>query len=599
MTPEAWTTLAVLAAVVATLVIRQRAPDATMLGGLTLLLVLPVRIEGTWRFGVLDVSDGLSGFANPGVVVLGALFVVAAGLRETGAVSWIGQRLLGRPKSMFSAQLRIMLPTAAMSAFMNNTPVVAMLLPVIGDWSRKHRLAASHLLLPLSFASIFGGACTLIGTSTNVIVANWLSREVGYDLGMFEIAKVGLPCAVLGLLFVLAFGRWLLPRRGEIIDDLQDTRQYTVEMVVDEAGPLVGRTIEQAGLRHLPGMYLMEIDRGGHLIPAVSPTESLHASDRLVFVGVVESVVDLQKIRGLIPAPDQLFKLDEPRTQRTLVEAVVSDSCPVAQQTIRGGRFRSRYNAVVIAVSRNGRRIRRKVGDIVLHAGDTLLLETGPGFIEQQRNSRDFYLVSSVADSTPPRHERAPLAMLILGLMVIAVTANWLSMLQASLVAGILMILTRCCTASVARRSVDWQVLVLIGAALGIGRAMQTTGLAQSIGIELLNITGNQPMMALVVIYGLTIVLSNVITAKAAAVLMLPLALAASQGVDAQPMPFVMVVMIGAATSLATPVVYPTNLMVYGPGGYRFWDYLRIGVPLHVLLGIATLWLTPIIWPFN
>ena len=570
-----------------------------MLGGLTLLLVLPVRTgPGDWRFGVMEPEVGLTGFANPGVVALGALFIVAAGLRNTGAISWIGQRLLGRPKSLLAAQVRIMLPTAAMSAFLNNTPVVAMLLPVVGDWSRKHRLAASHLLLPLSFASILGGACTLIGTSSNIIVGDWLEKETGQHVGMFQIALVGLPCALVGMTFLLLFSRRLIPRRGELMEELEDTREYTVEMVVDADGPLPGRTVEQAGLRHLPGMYLMEIDRHNQLIPAVSPTEILQADDRLVFVGVVESVVDLQKIRGLLPAPDQLFKLDAPRSNRTLVEAVVSDTCPLVGQTIREGRFRSHYNAVVIAVSRNGQRIDRKVGDIALHTGDTLLLEAAPGFAEQQRNRRDFYLVSSVDDSTPPRHDRAPLALVILGIMVLCVTTNWLTMVQAALVAGTLMILTRCCTASGARRSVDWQVLLLIGAALGIGRAMQETKLDQVITEQLLAITGDSKFGALCIVYVLTVVLANLITAKAGAVLMLPLALAASAGVHTDVMPFAMAVMIGAATSMATPLVYPTHLMVYGPGGYRFTDYLRVGVPLHLLLGVVTLWLIPMIWPF-
>lgn len=585
---EAWITLAVVGSAVALLISTRRGPDAVLVGALAILLVL----------GILDPREALGGLANEGVVTLAALFGVASGLRETGAMDWIAHGLLGRPRTIPSAQIRIMLPTGIMSAFMNNTPLVAILLPVVHDWARRNRFSPSKVLIPLSYASILGGACTLIGTSTNLVVNGWLLDAGHPGMGMFEIAPLAVPCALLGIGILLLGGRWLLPNREPPIGHEQDPRSYTLEMTVAPDGPLAGKTIEDAGLRHLPGVYLMEIERAEGTIPAVAPTERLRPGDRLVFVGVVESVVDLHKIRGLVPAPDQVFKLDAPRGNRQLVEAVVSDSCPLVEQTIREGRFRTRYDAVVIAVARSGRRINRKIGDIALQPGDTLLLEALPSFAVQQRNRRDFYLVSTVEGATPPRHERAPAALYILAAMVLCVALGWLPMLKAAFLAAALMMAARCTTATAMRRAIDWQVLLVIAASLGLGKAMQVSGLAGALSDILVRVAGIQPHAVTGALFALTAVLAALITAKAAAVLMLPLAFAAATDLSVSFMPLAVIVMLAAATSVATPIGYPTNLMVYGPGGYRFTDYLRAGVPVTLAVGgLATL-LTPLIWPF-
>ncbi|MCA9117531.1 MAG: SLC13 family permease, partial [Planctomycetaceae bacterium] len=439
-------TLGVIAAAVFALVVLRAGPDLVLLGGLTILLVA----------GIVSPGEALAGFGNEGLVTVAVLFVIAEGLHQTGSITFIGQRLLGQPKSLNAAQRRIVLPSAIASAFLNNTPVVAMLLPVITDWSRKQRLPVSQLLLPLSYATILGGLCTLVGTSTTLVVNGLLIEERGYGLRMFEIAWVGLPATLIGLAWLLLFTRKLLPDRLPVASSFDDPREYTAEMIVDPASPLVGRTIEEAGLRHLPGVYLAEIERGGQILPAVASTERLQGKDRLVFVGVVESVVDLRKLPGLNPATDQVFKLTGAHTNRVLVEAVVSNSCPYIRTTIREARFRANYNAAVVAVARNGQRIRQKIGDIELIPGDTLLLEAHPSFVQLQRNSRDFFLVSTVEGSTALRHEKAWIARLLLAGMVIAVATGLLSMLKAALLTAGAMIATRCLSGSEARQSIDW-----------------------------------------------------------------------------------------------------------------------------------------------
>jgi di/tricarboxylate transporter len=370
-------------------------------------------------------------------------------------------------------------------------------------------------------------------------------------------------------------------------------------MLVDMNSPLVGLSIEEAGLRQLQGMYLAEIDRNGVIIPAVTPKEILRGGDRLVFVGIVDSVVELRRMRGLRPAYDQHFKLDTPRHQRCLIEAVASNTCPMLGISIRDGHFRQRYNAVVIAVARNGERIKQKIGDIVLHAGDTLLLEAPLTFVEEHRNSRDFFLVSPIEDSQLIRYERAPLAISILVIMVLLAATGWLSMLQATLVAASMMLLTRCCSLEIARRNIDWTVLVAIGASFGLGSALEVTGAADHIAHYLMSLIGNNPWASLVVIYVLTVCFTELITNNAAAALMFPFASNIAQDLHVNIIPYAVAIMMAASASFATPIGYQTNLMVYGPGGYRFTDYFRLGIPLNILTGIISLLIIFYLWPFK
>ncbi|MCC5811739.1 MAG: SLC13 family permease [Ectothiorhodospiraceae bacterium] len=586
---EAWLTVIVVLGVLGTLTFSRAAPDMVFLGAVSLLMLT----------GVLAPAQAFGGLANQGLLTVAVLYVVVAGLQETGGIQWIVQRVLGRPRSLAHAQVKLMAPVAGMSAFLNNTPVVAMLIPAVSEWSKKFGLSNSKLMIPLSYAAILGGTCTLIGTSTNLVVNGLIiDYTPSSGLSMFDLAWVGVPVAVAGLAFILLTTRWLLPDRRPAMSQLSDPREYSVEMLVDKDGPLVGRTIEEAGLRHLSGMFLAEIDRNGAILPAVSPQEKLQAGDRLVFVGIVESVVELQKIRGVTPATDQVFKLDVHRSQRNLVEAAVSASSPMVGRSIRDGQFRSHYDAVVIAVARHGERIRQKVGDIVLRPGDTLLLEARPQFAEQQRNSRDFFLVSRIEESVSPRHEKAPFALGILVAMVALVTVGWFTMLEAALLAAAGMLATGCCSVSSVYRHIDWSVLMVIAAAFGLGVAMDQTGVAAATAQTVVGLSGDHPWMNLAVIYLLTALFTAVITNNAAAVLMFPIsyALAGDLGLDF--MPFAIAVMLAASASFATPMGYQTNLMVFGPGGYRFADFLRIGLPLNLVTGIVAVLVIPLVWGF-
>lgn len=587
---EAWIALAVTAGCLVTLIWTRISPDMVFMGGLAVLLVT----------GVLRPEQALAGFANEGVLTVAALFVVAAGLRETGALDVIVHRLFGQPRSVTAAQLRLMLPVTLLSAFLNNTPVVASFIPAVSDWAKKRGISVSKLLLPLSYAAIFGGTITLIGTSTNLVVSGLLQSTPGqHGFSFFALTWVGVPLAVTGLLYVSIFSRWLLPARIAAMEQFRDAREYTVEMLVDDPSPLDGQTVEQAGLRNLPGLFLVEIDRDGEIFAPVAPTMALHAGDRLVFAGVTDSVVDLQRIRGLKPATDQVFKLDTPRAARNLIEAVVSPTSPMVGRSVKAGRFRNRYDAVVIAVARGGRRIRGKIGEIELRGGDTLLIEADPAFIDRHRNSRDFLLLRNIEHASLPRHERSWIAWgVLLGLVALAGFGILPTVTAAILGAGA-MIAFRCLGANSARRSIEINVLLVIAAAFGIGKALETSGAAATLAHGLIELSGGSPLGILIAVYVATALLTELITNNAAAVLVFPLAYSASQAADLNFMPFAVAVAMAASASFATPIGYQTNLMVYGPGGYRFTDYLRFGAPMNVLAGIITLTIVPLVWPLN
>ncbi|MBC8210318.1 MAG: SLC13 family permease [Gammaproteobacteria bacterium] len=586
---EGWFSIAVTTLCFSTLALTRYSADIVMVGGLTLLLLA----------GVLSPEQALSGLANEGMVTVGVLYVVVAGLRQTGGIAWIVQSVLGRPQSLRFAQIRMMAPVALISAFLNNTPVVAMFIPAISDWSKRNRLSVSKLMIPLSYASIAGGTCTLIGSSTNLVVNGLLIRETGTGgLSMLELAWVGIPLTLMVFGFILVGSQWLLPERVPAISRYDDAREYTVEMLVEQGSKLGGKSVEEAGLRQLPGMFLIQIERQGQIMAAVSSYEILHDGDRLVFAGVIESVVDLQKIQGLIPASNQIYKLGSSRQDRVLVEAVVSDSCPLAGKSVCKGHFRNFYNAVIIAVARNGKRVHQKIGDIVLRPGDTLLLEAHRSFAEQQRNSRDFFLVSKLDDANPPQYHKAMLAMMILAFMVVCVATGLLSMLKASLLAAGLMIIGGCTSGREARRSVDWQILIVIAASFGLGSALHTTGAAQSVAVSLVQLAGGSTLISLSLMFAVTALLSALATNNAAAVIMFPIAVTTAENLGVSVMPFVITLMIAASASFATPIGYQTNLMVYGVGGYRFSDYLRIGAPLTVLVGLTTVLIVPQLWQF-
>ncbi len=581
--------------------------------------------------GVLTPAQAVAGFSNKAVILIGALFAASAGLRATGALDWLGNRLLGGATTVQGALWRLAATVVPASAFVLNTPLVAMLVPVVVDWCRRRGISPSKLLIPLSYFTILGGVCTLIGTSTTLVINGKLSamaHEGVYpeqivcrlgELSFFEITAVGVPLALAGIGYMLLVAPRRLPERLELIEQLgEHRRDYLVEMEVAASCPLIGKTVQQAGLRNLPGLFLIEIDRHHEAITPVSPTDNIQAGDHLIFTGVVTTIADLERIPGLVPTADITFETHPAaRANRQLTEAVLSRTSPLIGLTVREAEFRQRYNAAVVAVHRNGERLTNKVGNIRLEPGDTLLLQTRNEFVEAQRNSRDFYLVSRVGETTARRHDRALLAgILFTGLicwltissLLPDVWGHWTSKdIQAIAAMGIVlaMIVTRCLTTSEARSAVDLQVLLTIGAALGLGEALDRSGAASWLATALVQVTTAigvnaawKPLVLLAVVYLISQLFTETITNIAVAATMIPVAVSIAVAGHYDPRPFIVAVTLSASLSFVTPIGYQTNLMVMGPGGYQPRDYWRTGWPLALLLTALALWLIPLLWPF-
>lgn len=595
MTPQAWFVSIDLLIVVVALATNRVAVDVAMVGGLTLLLL------GDAVFGgIVDISQAMSAFSNPALLLIGALFIVAAGLTETGAIEAIAQRLLGMPKSVARAQTRLMLPVALLSGFMNNTPVVAMYLPIVQDWAKRLRLSPSQLLIPLSYSAILGGKLTLIGTASNVVLLGMYMKghsisgqlpQLSHSGQFWGIAWLGLPTTLAGVAFLLLSSKWLLPKRATP-EQIDLVRQYHVRMVVQSDSPVIGKSVQEAGLRTLPGLFLSAIERGGESRLA-SPGVMLQAGDLLAFVGELRSVIDLRRIRGLSPLSEEEDSLP-PQTHTELVEAVVARGSSLEGSSAKESGFRARHNAAIVAVHRDGEALGGKIGQIVLRAGDTLLLESPTGTTKALQSSRDFYLASSVANSRSLRHDRAPIALTIVGLLIILLTTSPFAPAVAALTCAGLMVLTGCLPSAAARSSVQWTVLVVIGSALAMGVAVENTGLGRLAAASIVQVCGGaRPELVIFVVFLSTAAAAQLITSNGAAVLMFEVGMIAAKqtGVSEQAMLFTL--MIGAGSTFVSPVAYQTNLMVYGPGGYKFMDFVRIGLPLTLLIGMVCSLLAP------
>jgi di/tricarboxylate transporter len=590
ITFEMGVTLVVLAALVFGL-IKDRPPDVLFVGAVVLLAI----------FGVIRPEDAFSGFANSGVLIVAALFMVAAGLRETGVMDFVGERFLGKVETEGRALLLMAVVLIPSAMVLNNTPKVALLVPVLIGWCRKRRISPSRLLMPLSFLSILGGTCSLIGTSTNLVVQGLLIKSKLSPMSFFEVGAVGLPCAVLGAIYLLTIGRKLLPDRKELIEQLDETRrEYLVEMVVQPGCRLASKKVAEAGLRQLPGLFLIEIDRDGSHIGPVGPDEIIQVNDRLIFTGVVSTIVDLEKIPGLVPATDSRYEVSPVKQWgRRLCEAVISPSSPLVGEAVRDADFRSLYDAAIVAVHRNGSRLSNKVGDIKLHAGDTLLLQTGAQFSRAFRNNPDFYLVSDVEDSRPVRFSRGWMAAAIFIAMITAFVSGKVDIMLAAFLAAGAMVATGCISANDARKSVDLPVLIAIAASFGVGKSLEQSGVAKLFAGMLVEGTRTLgPTATLAAIYFGTMVLNELISNNAAAALSFPFCLESARLLGVSERPFVMAVTLAASYAFASPIGYQTHMMVFGPGGYRFTDFMRVGIPLNLLMWITATILIPLIWPF-
>jgi di/tricarboxylate transporter len=639
MSAELLITLGILAGVVVALLFDFLSADAVLLAGLV----------GVILGGVIDVETALQGFGNPTLLALGTLYVVAAALRETGALDIASRYILGEEKRTRRLLLRMCPSVTVYSAFLNNTPVVAMGIPAIRGWCQRHGVSPSKLLMPLSFAAILGGICTLIGTSTNLVVHGLLQSHGLEGLGFFELAWLGVPCAVLGLGYVIFIAPALTPDRADIREEEEAERSQLVEVEIAPDSPLVGETVEEADLELMPGLSLVRIDRGAEEIAPVDEAETLRAGDRLLFTtvssddegaarrgasveassleapteGAPEELADAERTTeaprrdldlSAFPGLRLAYTDVEEQEDRELHQVVVRAGSSLIGEKLSDIPFRERFGAAVTGLRRQGRRLDDPVKDVRIRPGDVLLLDTKRGFREAHEESEAFFVTSEAGGETEKTEAEAQarqdemrtegstwqirLAAAVVVAIVGSVAVGLLDIAVAGTLGAITVIAAGILTPGQAREAVDWNVLIVIGAALGLGQAMEASGAAQLIGRGVVDLTKTLgPYGILGGIVFATAVLTNVITNNGAVALMFPIALsvAESQGLD--PRPLMIGMTLAGSMSFITPIGYQTNLMVYGPGNYRFLDFARVGGLLQVLLWVLIIVLAPLVWP--
>ncbi|MEX2552528.1 MAG: SLC13 family permease [Actinomycetota bacterium] len=591
---DAWITLTVVVLLVG-LFIAERIPPAFAVAGSVLLLLV---------LGIIDESEALSGFSNPAPVTVAALYVIAGAVEATGALDRLADHILGRkppssrPRPTRGDIARLAFPVAIFSAFFPNTPLVAMAAPRVQSWARRAGRASSDYLMPLSFSAILGGIITTVGTSTNLVVSGLLEASGHPPLGLFEITPLGVVMAALGLATLVALYPLLMPERTAAHDRFSaSAREFTVEMSVDDGGPLEGLTVAAAELRNLQGVYLVEIERSQQILSPVPPDTVLKGRDRLVFAGNVSKVLDLMRMRGLSPVEERHFTINGPRAAR-FFEVVIGSTSHLIGATVKQVHFRSRYGAAALALHRAGEPVRQKLGEVPLRAGDVLLVIGDPDFRRRWAEAGDFVAVSPVEGTGPVRKHKSIVVRLTVAAMVSAAGLGLVSLLQASLLAVAALLVLRVITPAEAHRAVDVHVILLIAASFGLGHAITNSGLAQAVAGFLTGF-GSADLLLLAGVLLSTIVLTSMISNNAAAVLMFPIALAVSSQAGLNPRSFAVAVMVGASMDFLTPIGYQTNTMVYGMGGYRFLDFSRLGAPLTAVVVAIALIAIPLLWPLR
>ena len=583
-------------------------PDLVLLSGLAALLVT----------GVVPPPEAFAGFSNSAVLTVGALYVVAGGVQKTNALSKLDRALFPDTTRLGPVLARFMVPTSVLSGLLNNTPIVAMLTPRLQEWADAQGIPASKLMIPLSYAAITGGMMTLIGTSTNLIVAGLMEAEGYKPLSLFDVTWVGVPAALVVIAYFVLGGHRLLPDRGASAPAAERRLgQNMFEVTVTAPSPIVGQTVAEAGLRDLGDAYLTHVRRGEEVLQG-RPDRTLEQGDVLAFNGSLaarERLLGRQGLTRTLPHPDGAHGAPARYETLPLYEAVIAESSNLVGTTLGEANFREQYQGVVLGIQRQDEPVTSPVGTTELQAGDLLIVEAPGGFEERWSSGsrEEFYLVAprdgrarqggapedeeETDEEETDRAGRAPIALGLTGAMVLAAATGLVPIVTAAFIAALLMILAGCIRVAEAQRALNVQVLVVIAAALGVGTAIETTGLAAAAAQGVLSVAEPLgPVAVLVALYLLTNLLTEIITNNAAAVLMLPIAMAAASSLGAPPIAFGVLVAVAASASFLTPIGYQTNLMVMAPGGYRFSDYARVGWPVTLLVMGTSVGIISLVW---
>jgi di/tricarboxylate transporter len=552
--------------------------------------------------GVTSPKIALSGFSNPAVHTIAAMFVISAALVKTGVVETFGRYLirLGGDNPVFILLLTLV-SVVFLSAFINNTPIVMMMIPLTFSLNRTHDIVPSKFLIPVSYASIFGGCCTLIGTSTNLVVSGMGVNAGLAPLGMFEMAPVGLVLAAVGIVYLVTIGRRLLPERETVAShgSGERSRQYVTELVIHGASPLVGQAIGAPAFGSRDRVRLLQVIRDETILwPPFSG--AFRARDMVILKGEAGDMLALSQLAGveLIPQLDS----EKPRVDahtHTLAELVVTPGSPFEGSTVKEIGFHRHFHVTFIALERHGRhREGKKIDDTPLRVGDVILVQGEAKAINRMRGEEGVILLEGVERTVKRRH-RAPLAVLISLAVVLTATLSPIPIVACAIAGALLMVLTRCLSIRELYQGIDVHTLVLIAGMIGLGYAAIETGTAAWTAHHVLSVIHPLgPLGVLAAIYLLTNITTEFLSNVASAVLMVPLAISTAQEMGLSERPFIIAVAFAASAAFSTPVGYQTNTIVYGPGGYRFVDYVKVGLPLNLLFFLMAMFLIPAHWPF-
>ena len=550
---------------------------------------------------MISTEDALSGFSNEGLMTILLLFIVASAIEKHGVIEGVIYKLLGDNTSPRMALLKLLPPVGVSSGFLNNTPIVLALTPVIKDWALKRGFSPSKFLIPLSYITIIGGTLTLIGTSTNLIIHGLLISDGKEGYSFFQLAPVGIFILIVGLIYLVTIGYKLLPTHLGATEKIEsETKEFLAEAEIGEDFEYSNHSVLDVTKHALKGIYIIEIIRDKRPLPEVNAYTYVEAGDRIIFSATLESIGDIKDVKGLTLRTGSELTLDDLQTDDTeLIEAVVSHRSILVGKTLKSSQFKTRYQAGVIAIHRNNKRINSKVGDIVLKPGDTLLLLANESFLDVNHYSDDFYIVTNL---TPPdkfiRNKRQGLGvLLLLGVMISFVVLGILSMLKAMLVMVVILSLLKLITPRDVVTSVQFDVILLIGSAFGVGKAITNSGLASFVAEHIVDFAKPLGIVALLTaLYIITNIFTELITNSAAAVIMYPIAIEVAEMMNVHYLGMVIAVTIAASSSFITPIGYQTNLIVYGPGGYKFTDYIKVGVPLSIITMIISVTTIYFLW---
>ncbi len=584
---NAWITIVTVLTMFTVLLFTKLRSDVVFLGAIAVLFIT----------GVLDAKEAFSGFSSTSVVVIGVLFVVVAGLTHTGVLQWIVKHLLGQPRSYANAVVRLMLPVAALSSFLSNTTVVAMFVGIVKMWSKRLGISPSKLLIPLSYASGMGGVCTLIGTPPNLIISGLYADKTGETMNVLATTIPGLFCLCVGVLSVIALRR-LLPDRKAPETAFENASEFTVEMLVPADNPHIGKRIADLGVKEFRGGRLIEIIHYDEVISPVPDDEPLLGGDRLIFAGQIDEILDLEKQHGFVNADHPVFSTAEVSTDRQLRTAYIPFSSPLIHKVMGQTTFEKDNNMVLVAVARQGKRLEQSPHEVKLHAGDTLLFACSPRVniqTEQLSSQLQFFDSEQVSNTG----WKTFLSAAVMIAMVTLSALKILPLLQSAMLAAAAMLLFRCCKPEHAMKAINWEILMVFAGSVVLGLAIQKTGIAEWLAYGILDVCGTNPIVVMTAICLVATFITEFISNTAAGAMFFPIMYQAAIQLGYEPYPFLIALMISVSSSFATPIGSPTHMLVYAPGGYRFSDFMRIGLLMNLIILAANIFIVNVIYPLT